>query len=158
MGWGRDLYTAPPGDSFYAVTGCVGPECITGPDAASLSQTLLTTNGDTYTLTFDFTTFGNSTPNELDVLWDRVSVLDLGPGGTLGPISTWTEYTVTGLVGDGADTLTFLGRQDPARDGLDNIDVELSASTTATPEPATFWMIGSALPALSILRRRWTRS
>ena len=142
--------------SYYAYTGCVGAGCITGPEPASLSQTLATAAGQTYTLTFEFMTQGNGTPNELDVLWNGTSVLDLGPGGTLGPISSYTLYTVSNLSAtSSSSTLTFLGRQDPAYDALDNVDVEPN-QTSSIPEPSTWLLMGGAalLPLLRAARRR----
>jgi hypothetical protein len=121
-----------------------------------LSQTLATAAGQTYTLTFEFMTQGNGTPNELDVLWNGTSVLDLGPGGTLGPISSYTLYTVSNLSAtSSSSTLTFLGRQDPAYDALDNVDVEPN-QTSSIPEPSTWLLVGGAalLPLLRAARRR----
>lgn len=148
-----------PGDTYYVSTGCVGAPCITGTtsEQGSLSQVLTTVNGSTYTLSFEFDTQGdtdtepNGTPNELDVLWDGVSVLDLGPGGTLGPVYPYTLYTVTGLVGTGSDTVTFLGRQDPGFDALDNVCVSTDStcgSASSVPEPATAALLGVSLIAL----------
>jgi hypothetical protein len=148
---------SPFAGTYFASTGCVGATCITGTadEQASLSQVLTTVAGDVYTLTFEFSTFGNGAPNELDVLWNGTSVLDLGPGGTLGPISTYTLYTVTGLSAPTtSSTLTFLGRQDPSYDGLDNVDVELSGASSA-PEPASFLLLGGGLPLLWAVRRRF---
>jgi len=142
--------------SYYAYTGCVGQNCITGTAAqqASLSQTLATTAGQTYTLTFEFMTL-YGTPNELDVLWNGTSVLDLGPGGTLGVVPAYTLYTVSNLSAtSSSSTLTFLGRQDLYYDALDNVDVELSG-TGGVPEPSTWLLMGGALlPLLRAARRR----
>jgi hypothetical protein len=143
--------------TYYASTGCVGAQCITGTatQQASLSQTLATTAGQTYTLTFEFSTQGNNIANELDVLWNGTSVLDLGPGGTLGVIPSYTLYTVSNLSAtSSSSTLTFLGRQDPGYDALDNVDVELSG-TGGVPEPSTWLLMGGALlPLLRAARRR----
>jgi len=145
-----------PGDTYFASTGCVGANCITGTAAqqASLAQTLATTLGDTYTLTFQFYTGGNGIDNELDVLWDGVSVKDLGPDGTLGAVPAYTLYTVTGLVGTGSDTLTFLGRQDPGYDALDNVDVEVSGTTGAVPEPSSISFAVAGLFGILLAGRR----
>ncbi len=111
---------------YFAASSCVGALCITGTAAqqSSLPQDLATTSGQTYNLTFWFYTGGHGAPNELDVLWDGASVLDLGPGGTLGPISAYTEYTVSDLIATSSSSaLTFLGRQDQGFAGLDAISV-----------------------------------
>jgi hypothetical protein len=147
-----------PGDTYYASTGCVGAPCITSQNAF-LSQTLTTTIGGTYTLSFEFDTQGNgdSVPqglaNELDVLWDGTSVLDLGPGGTLGPVFPYTLYTVTGLIGTGSDTLTFLGRQDPGYNALDNVCVASDGTCGASsgvPEPSSLFLMSGAGLALGL--------
>jgi hypothetical protein len=149
-GHGNDPYGS---DTYFVSTGCVGAQCITGTTSqqSSLSQILSDAVATTYTLTFEFGTGGNNTQNELDVLWDGTSVLDLGPGGTLGIVDDYQLYTVTGLVGTGSDTLTFLGRQDPGWDALDDISVTGSSST---PEPATFLLVGGILPVIGLARRR----
>ncbi len=151
-GHGNNPY---PGDTFFASTGCVGAQCITGTSSqqASLSQVLSDVVATSYTLTFEFGTGANSMPNELNVMWDGSSVLDLGPSGTLGQIANYTLYQVTGLTGSGSDTLTFLGRQDPGWDELDDISVSASSSST-TPEPATILLVGGVLPVFALLRRR----
>jgi hypothetical protein len=151
-------FDAFPGDTFYASTGCVGSGCITGGVAtgAFVSQVLTTVNGGIYTLSFEFDTQGDGStspagaPNELDVLWDGTSVLDLGPGGTLGPVFPFTLYTVNNLAGTGSDTLTFLGRQDPAENALDNVCVssDTTCGASAAPEPASVSLMGLSLVAL----------
>lgn len=147
------------GDTYFISTGCVGAQCITGTASqqSSLSQTLSDSIGGNYTLSFEFSTQGNGTPNELDVLWDGVSVLDLGPGGTLGAIDSYELFTVTDLIGTGSDTLTFLGRQDPGFDALDNVCVSSDGtcgSASGVPEPSTLLPLGIALLMAASLRRR----
>jgi hypothetical protein len=83
--WVSNDQQAPFAGHSLAVTGCVGAPCITGTAAqqSSLSQTLATSPGSTYTLTFELNTLTYGPPAEFDVLWDGTSVLDLGPDGTL---------------------------------------------------------------------------
>jgi len=148
---------SPNSGTYYADTGCVGAQCLSGTAAqqASLAQILGTILGQSYTLTFFFTTNGNGVANELNVLWDGTSVLDLGPGGTLGPIRGYAQYTVSGLVGTGSDTLTFLGRQDPGYNGLDNVAVTgAGGSSATTPEPASLLLFGAGASLIAIRRRR----
>jgi len=68
--------------------------------------------------------------------------LDLGPGGTLGQI---TSYTVSGLVAiSTATTLAFLGRQGNNWDALGFVDVEQASSV---PEPS-YLLVGAAFCSL----------
>ncbi len=140
--------------SYYASGGCTGDPCINGTASqqSSLAQTVTTGVGSTYTLMFQFNTGGDGTPNELLVQWDGSTVLDLGPGGTLGVIGnqqTYAQYTVSGLVGTGSDTLTFLNRQDPGHDQLDAVDLELASSA---PEPSTWALLGAPLLLIALRR------
>jgi hypothetical protein len=153
--WGIDSGSGAFAGMFFASTGCVGAQCITGSasQAASLSQVLTTTPGTVYNLTFEFDTQNAPAPNELEVLWDGQDVLDLGPGGTLGRIPSYSLYTVSRLVGTGSDTLTFLARQDTGFDSLDNISVAAAGSITATPEPSTLLLIGAITPLIAAKRR-----
>jgi len=160
-GWQVDVSgdhgDVPFDGTFFASDGCVGPDCISGPQQSSLSQNLLTTSGQNYDLTFWFYTGGNSTPNELDVLWNGASVLDLGPGGTLGVIDSYTEFTVTGLnATSSSSTLTFLDRQDPGWIGLDDIDVE-PAGTSAVPEPSAIPFAMAGLFGILLMAPRYVK-
>lgn len=154
----------PFAGTFFASTGCVGSQCITGTTTqqASISQTLSTTIGQAYTLTFWFWTGGNvnspnGTANELEILWNGSVVSDDGPNGTLGPIVNTTtqpyvQFTVSLPAATSTSTvLAFLGRQDPGWDALDNVDVE---TASATPEPSTLLIFTGALPLLWAIRRR----
>jgi hypothetical protein len=146
---------SPFAGSFFASDGCVGASCISGApsEQSSLSQTLATTPGLAYDLSFEFNTHSNIEPNELEVLWNGSTVLDLGPSGTLGPIDTYQLFSVTGLDATSASTtLTFLGRQDPGWDALDNVDV---TPVGATPEPSlSIWAVGAFLAFLWVARLR----
>jgi hypothetical protein len=54
-----------------------------------------------------------------------------------------------------ATNLTFLGRQDPGFDGLDNVSVNPTGA--ATPEPSSLLLATSVLPGLvglGMVRRR----
>ena len=66
------------------------------------------------------------------------------------------SYSVSDLVAGGdTTTLTFLGRQDPGYDRLDNIDVEQTGTTSDVPEPATWAMfIGGFGPTGAAMRRK----
>jgi hypothetical protein len=136
--------------TFYASTGCLGAQCITGTTSqqASLSQDLTTVVGDSYTLDFFFGSAGDTM--ELQALFGGAVAEDLTGLGT----TPYTEYTVSGLVATSTTTtLEFLGRQDPAWDELDDVSV-VDDGAAAAPEPAA-WMLGlSGLVALAGSRLR----
>jgi hypothetical protein len=143
--------------NFFAGTGCIGAPCITGTPSqqAFLTQTLFTTPGQSYTITFEFSANGNTGANEFAVLWNGTTVLDLGPGGTLGPVGTLNTYILYSVpkavvATSTTSTLTFLGREDDGYDAIDNVVVD------PTPEPATA-LVGMGLLPLALYARRRRR-
>jgi hypothetical protein len=138
--------------NLAASTGCVGDQCINGfPPVAPLSQVLTTTAGDSYSLQFAYTPDGGAY-NELKVLWDGASIDDL----VNEPSSPYATYTVTDLVGTGSDTLTFLGRQDPAFNRLDDVIVSDQVPSGA-PEPGTIFLMAGGI-VLALASRRFRRA
>jgi hypothetical protein len=135
---------------FSASTGCVGDSCINGTSAqqASLSQTITTVSGQNYVLGFFFKP-NAGTPNELKVLFGNTVAFDLvNTAGT----SALVAYSTTVAATSNSTTLTFLGRQDPGFDRLD--DVSVNATGTSTPEPSTLLLVGGLLPLAAAFRRR----
>ena len=134
---GQGFGNVPFDGTYFASMGCVGSQCITGVPSrqASLSQSLSTTVGDTYTLNFWFgSAYGN--PMEVQALFGGAVVEDLVSIG----VTPYTEYTVSGLVATSTTTqLEFLGRQDLGFNELDDVSVTDNGPTA--PEPA-FWLLG----------------
>jgi hypothetical protein len=118
----------------------------TGNEYDTISQTLSTTPGVDYTLSFwlqDEQGDGPNSDTDFQALWNGTSLLD--------------QYTTTGLLqytftvaGTGSDTLTFEGYNSPAWYDLSDVSV------TPTPEPSSFLLMGSGVLGLAaFLRRRF---
>lgn len=141
----------PHSGNSFAGNLCVGSNCITTP-TSFFYQDLPTVNGQTYTLTFWFdlgTCQDTCGPEELKVLWGGNTAFDLATttSGTKDP--GWVEATVSGLQATSTTMrLEFVGRQDPAALGVDDIQVQ------GVPEPGTILLVGLGAVGLATLRKR----
>ena len=97
--------------SFAAALGSVGSD-------GTLSQTLQTTAGQQYTLSF-WLANNDSGPDDFTAKWNGTTVLAL----TNAPAQGYTEYTFTVTATGSTSTLEFDARQDPSHWSLDNISV-----------------------------------
>jgi hypothetical protein len=138
---------------------------LTGTNANStegLEQTIATTSGDQYTITF---WIGNiydpggifGTTSTVKVLTGGVSGTSLGTftnsSTTLGTL-IWQQFSTT-FTATGSTTAIDFINEDPSTDnsdGLDNVSVNLTG--TGVPEPGTLWLAGAALVGLGFLRRK----
>ncbi len=170
--------------AFYSDTGCVGGTCIAPAPAASPAawfyQDLATTASTQYTLTFYFASGEieeSGDQAELQVLWGPTAtqLTTGGPGLCTGSCvydnttignTNYVKVTVGPLTATSASTrLEFLGRQDPAQMGIDDVCVATvgTANTVcnavappATPIPPAIWltMLGLACIGFYVGRGR----
>ncbi len=153
------------GGRFYSGTGTtvadtpIAPH--SGQDAAqidvqnimgqTLSQTLATIPGQTYTLTFWHLYQIADIKHEVgyfDVGWNNEDVHfeSYLPSSPLG----WTEFTFD-VLGTGSDTLSFYYLEGPPNDqGLDDVSVVAGS----LPEPGSLALLGLGLAGVIGLRRR----
>lgn len=111
----------------------------------TLSQTLATVAGATYTIEFDYELFGG-TPSELLVTWDGVTIFDLLNGAATGG---YVHAAIQAVAADASTVLLFGFRNDPSHDNFDNVAV----TGTAVPEPGSLALVGLALAGFGALRR-----
>jgi hypothetical protein len=124
--------------SYFAFLGPVGSD-------GYLSQTLATTAGTLYDLTFYLGSDGDE-PNNFSVTWGGIPVYSAVNLSSTVP--SYTEYSFD-VVGTGSsDTLKFGFENDPGYLVLDDVSV------TAAPEPSSVVMLLSGLGLFAIKLRR----
>jgi len=96
-----------------------------------ISQTLTTTPGTTYLLSFWLDSPDGATPNELQVSWDGNTVFD----ETDIPAIGWTNIQLLVTAAETSTVLKFGGQDDPGYLGLD--DVSVVSTTAAPPAPVS---------------------
>jgi len=112
---------AEGGSTYAAGMGSVGSD-------GTLSQTIATTAGQTYTLSFWLQNEGSS-PNDFAAIWNGQTLLSLSNAAQSG----YTEYTYTVTATGSTTTLEFSAANGPSQWDLDNIS--LTANGTSTPPP-----------------------
>jgi hypothetical protein len=126
--------------SYGAYLGAVGSDTV-------LSQTIATTPGETYELTFWLSSPGGNTNDFSVFLAGNGPLLNLFNAGSF----PYTQYTFNAVATN--TSLIFYARQDPSFWGLDDISVV----PTATPEPATMLLLGLGLVGLAGARRKFKK-
>ena len=139
-------YNSAQDGAFYSVWGNVGSD-------GSISQSFADTAGQSYTFSFWFAANGDN-PSDFSAYWNGTQLLSL-TNPTTGAV--WTEYTFSGLIGTGNDTITFNGGDDPSWMALDNISVTAQTGGTV-PEPSSLLLLGSGVLGLGgVIRRKLYR-
>ena len=129
---GPQVYVNSQAESgqYAAALGSVGSD-------GTLSQTLQTTAGQQYSLTFWLANNGSG-PDDFTAKWNGATVLAL----TNAPAQGYTEYTFTVTATGSTSTLEFDARQDPSHWNLDNISVTANGTSSTTAPAAP--VIGTA--------------
>jgi hypothetical protein len=123
-----------------------------GPDTSLgfLSQTLSTTLGTNYTISFWLENGDNIFNNEFDVEWNSTTLSDQT---NLPFAEEFTHYTFN-VTGTGSDTLTFSFFNFDNFFFLDDVSVN---STALVPEPSSMALLVSGILGLGwVMRRRRT--
>lgn len=138
---GFDGYV-PQDGSYFAALGNVGSDGI-------ISQTVSTTAGANYVLSYYLAS--NGTSSDFSVDWNGTlipgsAVFSPDSGGSYIPY----QFLVTGT---GSDTLTFNERDDPSYMALDNVSL-VPSEQGAVPEPATWAMMLLGFAGMGMVIRR----
>jgi hypothetical protein len=132
---------APIDGTYAAYFGPVG-------DNATISQTIATTPGDEYSLSFYLANPVGGTPNYFNVTFGNSSFNFTNFGVAFG----WQQFTLTTLATSDQTQLSFTFRNDPSYWFLDNVTVQQSGGTL--PEPSTLVLFGSGVLGLAGIARR----
>jgi hypothetical protein len=170
LDWSVEVGTdglVPNSGTYYADTGCATPACLSTP-TSSLFQTLATTSGQTYTVSFfydlGFTNCTICTPvlpddpagtlSELEVLWGGADIFDAVQSTPL-PNQGWVLFTANVLATSSSMELDFLGRQDPGRLGIDDVCVDVvggaCGSVSSVPEPTSLVLSAAGIAFLGLM-------
>jgi hypothetical protein len=140
--------TASDGNFFLDLTNYQ-----TGAPFAGMSQTIATTPGATYSLSFDL---GSSN------FWGRPSAITASAAGSsmtflspaTGTNNDWTHETLQFVALSGMTTITLQGQAGSQYIGLDNASVEFVSGPLPVPEPDAWVLMLAGLSALVLMRRR----
>jgi hypothetical protein len=138
---GTFMNTAPHSGNYQALLG----------STASISQTLTTMAGATYTIDFWVALIPSGRPNSLVVNWGGVTVLSLS-----NPVGfSYTEYTVNVTASTASTNLDFVSA--PAQGTVHWFLDDISVNPTGVGVPdggSTVSLLGCALLGLAAVRRK----
>lgn len=133
----------PHTGSFYARFAAVGSFDDT------ISQTLATTAGATYDVSFWLRIDGGGN-NHFAFNWDGGAIEeDLTNAGA----QAYTQYTYTLLASSNSTSITFAVRNGPAFSRFDDVSVTLNSAPASVPEPGSLALVGLAALAAAGVRR-----
>ena len=115
---------AEGGSTYAAGMGSVGSD-------GTLSQTIATTAGQTYTLSFWLQNEASGT-NDFSAIWNGQTLLSLSNAAQSG----YTEYTYTVTATGSTTTLEFSAANGPSQWDLDNISLTANGTPPADPPAA----------------------
>ncbi len=135
----------PFAGGHFAATGCSFQFC-------KLSQTLTTTPGEFYDLSFEFNPGQGAFDTALtNILWDGFIVYSVGRGPR-----DWFHHTVIELQATRTQTvLMFIGFQGTANNGLDEVSVvsESAVPESAVPEPGAWALMLAGFAGVGLMMR-----
>lgn len=142
---GFDAYS-PEDGTYFAALGPVG-------SPGTLSQAFSDQAGTPYTFSFYLAATGDN-PSFFSAMWDGTTVLNLTDPSYFN--HQWQHFSFT-EIGTGSDSISFSFQDDPGYMALDNIAVQSTTTSSATPEPGSFLLLGSGVLALGGIARRKLR-
>jgi hypothetical protein len=126
-----------------------------GAPFAGMSQTVATTPGATYSLSFDL---GSSSQ------WGLPSSIIASAAGTsqtftspMTGVNVWTNASMQFVASSATTTVLLQGASGVNYIGLDNVDVEFVSGPGLVPEPTTLALLGLCLAGLLATSRRRTQ-
>ena len=142
--WQTTVDNNAQGGSYGAGIGAMGSD-------ATLSQTLQTTPGQQYTLSFWLKNEGAG-PNDFTVKWNGTTILALANASA----QDYTQYSYTVSATGTTSVLEFDARQDPARWDLDNVSVvatgpQLPSAPTITSFSPDTGVVGDGITDPAVL-------
>jgi hypothetical protein len=113
----------------------------------SISQTLATVPGQSYTFSFWLAHPTGRSTNDFSASWNGNPVLSL----TNSLLFPYTQYSFTETAGAGATIISFSGLENPAYFYLDDVSVQ---GPQSVPEPISLFLFGAGLMGMTVIGRK----